>query len=279
MDFLQLPELTPQQVQRAVVYGFLASIAVWDLVWRRFRPTWGERLLLGVIANFAFSLINTFALGPVVMVGVTAFQGWFASLGLPHVPASWWEPMPRIVLVLLGMIAIDFCDYWNHRLLHTRWFWPIHAIHHSDPDVTATTTNRVHVLEPPIMFVSYTLMLSWLGLPSVDAGVAFMFTMIVNHYVHVNVDWHHGPARYLLASPRWHRWHHADVPSAHGKNFANMFPFWDLIFGTFHEPGPCREKVGAEGVPQNNVPLLVVWPFLEWSRMIADAVRRPGRAG
>lgn len=120
------------------------------------------------------------------------------------------------------------------------------------------------------MFVCYSLLLNWLGFPPDVLGYGALFLGLHNIYVHINVDWGHGPLRYVLASPRFHRWHHADVPEAYGKNLANRFPVFDLIFGTYYMPGTCHEEVGAPGVPQNDVVKLFLFPFTEWRRMLLE---------
>ena len=51
--------------------------------------------------------------------------------------------------------------------------------------------------------------------------------------VHANVDWDWGPLRGVLASPRFHRWHHSDEADARDKNFAGIFPVFDRVFGTY----------------------------------------------
>ena len=55
--------------------------------------------------------------------------------------------------------------------MHMKWLWPVHAIHHSDPDVNALTTYRVHALETLVMWGSYTILLTWLGLPADAIGI------------------------------------------------------------------------------------------------------------
>ena len=84
----------------------------------------------------------------------------------------------------------------------TKVLWPIHAVHHSDPDVTALTTCRVHIFESVVMSTSYIVLLSWLGFPDRIIGFGAVFLALHNAYVHVNVDWDHGPLRYVIASPR-----------------------------------------------------------------------------
>ena len=71
--------------------------------------------------------------------------------------------------------------------------------------------------------------------------------------LHSDVRWRFGPLAYLVATPAFHRWHHAnaDVPEG-GCNFAGLFPLWDMAFGTFHLPAeapemPAQTEVGLDG--------------------------------
>lgn len=168
----------------------------------------------------------------------------------------------------------------------TKVLWPIHAVHHSDPDVTALTTCRVHVFEPIVMSTSYIVLLSWLGFPDQVIGFGTVFLALHNAYAHVNVDRDHGPLRYVIASPRFHRWHHADCPEACGKNLANVFPVFDLVFGTYHVPGTCKAEMGAGDIPRNDVAKLILYPFAQWYRMAAGStasalrsIRKLGQTG
>jgi sterol desaturase/sphingolipid hydroxylase (fatty acid hydroxylase superfamily) len=54
--------------------------------------------------------------------------------------------------------------------------------------------------------------------------------------LHANLDWDFGPLRTVIASPRFHRWHHTDETAARDKNFAGLFPLWDILFGTYYMP-------------------------------------------
>ena len=54
--------------------------------------------------------------------------------------------------------------------------------------------------------------------------------------LHANLDWDWGPLRSVVASPRFHRWHHTTAERGGEKNFASTFPVLDLMFGTFYMP-------------------------------------------
>jgi sterol desaturase/sphingolipid hydroxylase (fatty acid hydroxylase superfamily) len=238
-------------------------------------PFRSTRLVQGVLATAVIYLLNI-VISPTVFLLLVPVQRGYDLLGVPHLPSSIWQHVPSFLLPAFVILCRDFVDYWNHRLMHLRWVWPVHAMHHSDPDVTALTTYRVHVLEAVLMRVTQIVALGWLGFPKGALGAAGALLLVHNAYVHVRVDWGHGPFRHWLASPRFHRWHHADVPELYGKNLANVFPFFDLLFGTYYNPGPCRAKMGVEGVPRNDVAQLMLFPFSEWGRMALAALGRGG---
>lgn len=248
------------------VAAFLLVVLGCDVVRKGWRRSLSRRAIESVTATLAIFHINIF-LVPGVWLLSDEVKQTYDLLGLPSIPGTVWTGLPTWLLSFVGILAADFANYWNHRLMHMRWLWPVHAIHHSDPVVNGLTTYRVHALENLVMLVSYTLLLSWIGLPRNAIGFGALLVLFHNIYVHIDVDWGHGPLRLLVASPRFHRWHHADVPAAYGKNLANVFPFFDWMFGTYRVPGPCNVPLGATGVPRNDVVRLTLWPFLEWSRL------------
>ena len=206
-------------------------------------------------------------------------QGAYDRLGLPQLPADFWDGVPLLALALIGIAVKDFVDYWTHRAMHTAWLWPTHAAHHSDTHVNAFTAHRIHFLEYVFMTLSYVVLLTWMQMPQAIPAVA-AFHYVLNLYVHLDLDWGHGPFRYLLASPRYHRWHHADVPEAHGKNLANVIPLYDVMFGTYYNPAPCRAVMGARatGVEDKNPVLILIYPFQEWARLLRGLIRRAAGA-
>ncbi|MFZ5733673.1 MAG: sterol desaturase family protein [Pseudomonadota bacterium] len=252
--------------------AFLCLLLLIDLARRGWQFSWSRRIVAGILATLAIFHFN-FLFAPLVWLCWDRIKQLYALLGIPSVPTAFWADVPVWALVPFAIIVHDFANYWNHRLMHRPLLWPVHAIHHSDPDVTGLTTYRIHMLEGLVMWTSYTVLLSWLGLPQDAIGLGAVFVILHNIYVHVNVDWDHGPLRLLIASPRFHRWHHADVAEAHGKNLANVLPLWDWMFGTYYCPGPCRERMGAAGVPENDVVKLILWPWQEWTRMALVRVR------
>ena len=53
--------------------------------------------------------------------------------------------LPPAIAFLLGFAGVDYLYYWNHRLLHGRWLWPLHCVHHTVThfDVLGTSRNTL----------------------------------------------------------------------------------------------------------------------------------------
>lgn len=274
-----------------------------DIVTWLARPTWHSEIVLCAVAVLILYVvfkrkneISRHALentGVTLIVGgvnmlvaivflkdVNAFmQATYESLHIPTLDAGVWDAYPLWLVCIFGIIAKDFVDYWNHRLMHTKWGWPTHAAHHSDTHVNAFTANRIHFLEAMLMTASYIILLTWLQMPKALPFV-IIFYILHTKYVHMDLPFEHGVLKHVIASPVYHRWHHADVPEAYGKNLANVMPVYDVIFGTYYNPGKCDAPMGAlkTGVPDKNVWRIFVYPFEEWARLARAAWTGQGRA-
>jgi sterol desaturase/sphingolipid hydroxylase (fatty acid hydroxylase superfamily) len=205
-------------------------------------------------------------------------QRTYQSLNIPTLPVNFWSGSAVWIGFLLVILGRDFCDYFLHRAMHTRWGWPAHAAHHTDTHVNGFTTFRVHFLETTAMQITYLFLLTWMQLPQLIPILALL-RLMHNFYVHLDLDWTHGRFKYLIASPAFHRWHHADVPEAQGKNLATMVPLFDVVFGTYYDPGPCRAPMGAlaSGLNDKNPILIWIYPFQQWARLLRGIAKRIAR--
>jgi sterol desaturase/sphingolipid hydroxylase (fatty acid hydroxylase superfamily) len=88
--------------------------------------------------------------------------------------------------------------------------------------------------------------------PWVTLSVAPFLTLYAI-FLHARLDWDFGPLRAVIATPVFHRWHHSRQKEAMDKNFAGLFPVWDILFGTYYMPkGKMPVDFGvAGGFPQD----------------------------
>ncbi len=228
----------------------------WVFPWQRFRNG---------LANIGIFLIN-FCIKLILFTTTAIFSIKAFGAYLPQLPDGFWNGWPLVVQVIIVCAATDFSNYWAHRILHTKYFWGIHAVHHSDDDITWTTSLRVHFLELVVMGINFFFLIGWLNFT--PEAIAFAAPILVwyNYYIHCQLGFTHGPARKIIVSPNYHRWHHTDEPKAYNKNFADVLPLWDILFGTRYDPGVSTGKLGVPGVPKGVTDSLF-YPFHYWAML------------
>lgn len=235
----------------------------------------GKLALRNSLVSIGFYLSHFIAI-PLIIVFNQGATALYAVLGVPHLEPAVWQSSPLWVAILCSVIGHDFCNYWTHRLIHAPLLWPIHAIHHSDTHVNPLTSYRIHFLESLVMAAVFVVLLSWLGLPPAAIAAGGVISGLYQFYVHIEADVDHGRLNWLLASPRFHRWHHADVPEFQGRNLANIIPLWDVMFGTYRAAGRCDAPMGARtaGIPDTDFIKLFLFPFAAWTGQLRRAARR-----
>ncbi len=153
-----------------------------------------------------------------------------------------------IVANLIG----EFIPYWYHRFSHLAderipfsvFLWRIHAIHHIPPKLNWLKTNWMHPVNLFLNTFTKLLPLQFLGF-SIEIVFAVGITNIGVAYIsHANVSTRTGFLDYIIATPRVHHFHHS-MRMEEAKNYANILPFWDLVFGTYFNNGQAVDEVGV----------------------------------
>lgn len=154
---------------------------------------------------------------------------------------------PAWLQVAGGLLLGDLMLYWLHRAFHRGRLWPFHAVHHSSTEVDWLSGTRFHPVNDVLVRLPQVMALYLMGYsPKVLAAVT-PFVALHSMTVHANVPWDYGPLRGLIASPRFHRWHHTTRREGMDKNFAGLFPFIDMAFGTYYMPADRRpDRFGIE---------------------------------
>jgi sterol desaturase/sphingolipid hydroxylase (fatty acid hydroxylase superfamily) len=160
-----------------------------------------------------------------------------------------WPGVTDIAIVsfVIYLVVFDFADYWLHRAQHRfHWWWQLHALHHSQRQMTMWSDNRNHLLDDLLRDSLFVLLAMVIGVPPGQFVALVAVTQLVESLSHANVRMDFGRlGSRLLVGPRFHRLHHAiglghegDRPGTlGGHNFAVLFPAWDLLFGTARYDG------------------------------------------
>ncbi|HEU0119230.1 MAG TPA: sterol desaturase family protein [Bryobacteraceae bacterium] len=135
-------------------------------------------------------------------------------------------------------VVLDFADYWRHRLEHRfHIWWALHAVHHSQRQMTFWTDEREHLLAQLIAAAWRAAVGLAVGAPPAAFVTITLVTGAIESFSHANVKLSFGwLGDRLIVSPLFHRVHHAvgigHTGSAMGCNFASVLPVWDMLFGT-----------------------------------------------
>jgi sterol desaturase/sphingolipid hydroxylase (fatty acid hydroxylase superfamily) len=191
-----------------------------------------------------------------------------------HVPGLWRDRFAAQPFALRALAAValgDLLVYGWHRACHaSRFLWRFHAVHHSAEQLDWLAAHREHPLDGVTTQLAQNLPAFALGFPLETVAALAAFRGAWGVFIHSNVRLPLGPLRFLVGAPELHHWHHA---RAARHNFANLAPWIDVLFGTYHRPaGPETYALGLdEPFPRGYVAQLVyplcsrrAWRALSW---------------
>jgi sterol desaturase/sphingolipid hydroxylase (fatty acid hydroxylase superfamily) len=168
-------------------------------------------------------------------------------LVLPQMPA-----VPDWCFIAAAVIAIDALDWLAHLANHRiTSLWRLHAVHHSQEELSILTTFRAH----PLVHVSFlftAIPILAIGSNAVAPAVVFTAYACLGALPHANVRWTYGPVGTVLVSPAFHRIHHA----ATGRldiNLGTVFAVWDIM--SRRAVFPARGEAGATGLAGRPIPV------------------------
>ncbi len=243
-------------LQIAVLYAILRPLETW-------RPAerWADRrdVRVDVVYTFLhrlglFTLVLFFVLDPLVdqVAGALRLEG-VSNFNLDDL----WPGVTSIPLVAfcLYLVVLDFVNYWVHRAQHrVRWWWALHALHHSQRQMSLWSDDRNHLLDDLLRDAIFALIAVLIGVQPGQFVLLLIASRSLETLQHANLRVSFGRwGERLLVSPRFHRRHHA-IGDGHdgagvrgsygGCNFAVLFPVWDVVF---------RSANFADGYPATGI--------------------------
>ena len=188
-----------------------------------------------------FKLLMFFTLEPFFddLIGVLRVWG----VGTFHLDQIWTGVTDTpVVSFLIYLVAFDFVNYWIHRgQHHFNWWWNLHAVHHSQRQMTMWTDNRNHLIDSVLVDFILVFVSLAIGVAPSQFILIVALTQLSESFQHANVKlWFGQVGERLWISPRFHRLHHSigighetsGIDTLGGHNFGVLLPWWDMIFGT-----------------------------------------------
>lgn len=216
------------------------------------------------------------------VLGLGATALWLTQGPIPPRWELGTASIAPALLVLVNLLLVDFLFYWYHRAQHRfRPLWAIHELHHSDAELNATTSYRSFWLEilAQTVIVSTPTFVFFGHLGGSHAIAVLSISVFVLIFTHANLRLALGPFSPVVCGPQVHRIHHSRLPQHRDRNFAQVFPVLDQLFGTYH--APTRDEfppTGAEDLP-SDVSLMhaLRQPFHIWGETFGRTRSELGR--
>jgi sterol desaturase/sphingolipid hydroxylase (fatty acid hydroxylase superfamily) len=233
---------------------------------QRWRPAEPVTDRAAVRIDIGYTLIHRLGLFRVALFFLTQplFDALFGTLSVAGIGTfhldQVWPGVTDIawVSLILYLLIFDFADYWIHRGQHgLQAWWNLHALHHSQRQMTMWSDNRNHLLDDVIHDSLMVLLAMAIGVAPGQFVAIVAIAQLSQSLQHANVRLSFGRwGERLWVSPRFHRLHHsigighetAGAGTLGGHNFGVLLPWWDMLFGTAnfenrYDPTGIRDQV------------------------------------
>ncbi|MBI2789034.1 MAG: sterol desaturase family protein [Elusimicrobia bacterium] len=188
-------------------------------------PRWAANLSLAVLGTAVVRLLL-----PITVVEAS-YNAEAVRFGLLN---QW--PIYFPLKFALSLLLLDLLIYLQHRLFH--WspaLWRLHAVHHTDLDLDASSGVRFH---PGEILISAAIKIAGATLLGAHFLAVVAFEVLLNAtalFNHANINL--GPLdallRLVVVTPDMHRVHHSPSREETDSNFGFNVPWWDRLFGTY----------------------------------------------
>ncbi len=191
-----------------------------------FRKIYGKETIVNLATGFAAiisqAIIKTYIIKDLHM---QMYQHRMFNLGF-----NWWV----WVLVFFLYTFIQFAThYYYHKV---RIFWCLHEVHHSAVHMNTTTGLRTSIFDLIALDIFF-LLIPLLGIHPVAYFILYTLNKFWGTFIHVNENIV-SRIPYLdkiLVSPSAHHIHHARNIVYLDKNYGEVVPWYDKLFGTYAE--------------------------------------------
>lgn len=205
--------------------------------------------ILGVFVAWPLSqAYAALGIGPILSIPLA---DWLSTLGLAG----------EVLFILFLVAVVDFLGYWQHRFEH-RFFWPVHAVHHSPTELCAANAYG-HFLQvvPAILCVGLPLSLFQFHGPEQPLLVG-LIVAFQNIFIHAATEINYGPFNTVFVDNRFHRIHHSTKPEHIDRNFGVVFTIWDRVFRTAVHPKEGEwPATGIDRPPPRNFREFLLFPL------------------
>jgi sterol desaturase/sphingolipid hydroxylase (fatty acid hydroxylase superfamily) len=232
-----------------------------------------EAIVLARVRSYDWRASAVSLLDLVARVGAQIFLP--LSIATPLIVIAYRHRVGHIALdgataLLALFIGQEFCYYWFHRAaLRLRWFWCIHAVHHSANELNLSAAYRIGVLSRATGSSIFYVPLIWIGFEPRVVFEMLSLNLLYQFWIHATWIPKLGWLELVLNTPSAHRVHHAANLEYLDANYGGVLIVFDRLFGTYRaerDDLPCR--YGLVKPLRSNNPVIIA--FHEWAALGRD---------
>jgi sterol desaturase/sphingolipid hydroxylase (fatty acid hydroxylase superfamily) len=223
------------------------------------------------IATDAVHFVVDEVLIAVLLIATVAVTFPILHLVVPHAVLDFAPDQSGAARAVEGLLLAEVLGYWGHRVCHEHaCLWRFHELHHTIPMMDWLAPARRHPVDAAFERIVVLVPLAVLGFGYQIVFAHFALRRIQGLLVHANLRLNAGPLTWLIATPEFHHWHHADEPAAYNSNYAGQLPLVDWLFGTLYLPRPAWPTVyGCGKVAPEGYFAQLVEPFRRRPRPVS----------
>ena len=274
----------PLDLEKSSFISFLFPKSVWSTpaAWLDVRYFFFHGLIGHFILTGA-SLAGLY-IGVELTIGSERYRQ-IAEISSPHSPALSF--IVAVIVYLIVSIASSFISFLLHFLQHKiPLLWQFHKVHHAGEVMHPLSNFREHPIDnltynfiiSLVTYYVYGTILMVIGFTPSDISIygitilALIFNMAGYQLRHSHI-WLKWPGKWsmVFGSPAHHHVHHSRHPDHLDKNFAFMFPFWDVLFGTYYMPEDNKDVafgIVEDASELNSCLNLYIIPFRDAYRLL-----------
>ena len=246
------------------------------------RATPGYRKMHHAGINFFFTL-TTIVVNFCLAFLLLRTSNWAVA---NHVGLLQWVHWPLWAEAIGGLLLLDLIGAWfPHWVQHrVQVLWRFHLIHHTDTYVDTTTANRHHPGESVIRFGFTLAAVLATGAPMWLVFLYQALSVALSQFNHANIvlpRWADRLLGLVIVTPNMHHVHHHYIMPATNTNYGNIFPYWDRLFGTYHEMDNRSLRYGVDTHPEphehSHVGNLLKIPFQKYRPPVGEKVEEETR--
>lgn len=228
---MNFTSLTASLSTMGAVLGVMAALSVVEaLIPLHARGELGRRHLFPNLALTFATFATNIVFNSLLFAGLI----WLRSRGWGLFNAVHVAPL---VATLGAILALDLAWYVTHLSMHrSQTMWRFHAVHHSDPQVDATTTVRQHPGESVIRYAYLAAFAFAVGASPAAFTIYRLWSVLHGLAEHANIRLPQGldtAITWVFSSPNMHEIHHSRDRRFTDRNYTNIFSIWDRLGGTF----------------------------------------------